>query len=571
MNNRIIIFYLSKRGQALAEKLADFLPEAQVKRFSTEKLKAFWPEVKAIIFIGASGIIVRKIAPLLQSKKIDPAVLALDETGRFVISLISGHLGGANDLTREVAAFLGATPVITTASDLAGLPALDLWAEKHGLVLEPENFIPQTISRYVEERGIKVLAEARVPLPETFALTANPEEADLAITYREINGFSGLYARPKRLVVGMGFHENCSGDELFEALKKVFTRHKLSLSAIKKLATLSRKSKAPGIIALSQKLKAPIEAVSPKEINEVVAREGLNPSQARKHTEVLAVAEPAALLASQGGRLILPKQKQDGVTIAIAEMPPSPGKLWVVGLGPGDIYELTPRARRALRSAEKIIGYKTYITLIKDLVSHKEVYTLGMTQEVERATLALNFALEGFEVALVSGGDPGIYGMAGLVLELIKEKDLVGRFPVEIIPGITSASAGAARLGAPLMHDFACISLSDRLTPWEIIEKRLKAAAQADFVIVLYNPRSKGRKGHLNRAREIILEFRPEDTPVGIAKAVGRKDESLKITTLSALDPEEVDMQTTVFIGNSSSFILENFIVTPRGYKEKRY
>ncbi|AEH45752.1 precorrin-3B C17-methyltransferase [Thermodesulfatator indicus DSM 15286] len=571
MNNKVVVFYISSKGKALAEKIADFFPEADIFPFSYQKLKSCFYESRAIIFIGASGIAVRKISPLLEDKKKDPAVLVLDEAGRFVISLVSGHLGGANSLAREIAACLNSTPVITTASDISELPALDLWAKKHELIFEPEELIPKTTSRYIEEKGLKVYTETKVPLLETFELTNELEEAHLVVGYHYFENFSGLYARPKRLIVGMGFHEGVSEEKLFTALKKVFEKHRLSLLSIKKLATLERKAKSPGFKALAQRLNAEALAVTPKKINVIITQAGLKDSMAKKHTEVRAVAEPAALSGSQGDRLLIPKQKQDGVTIAVAEIPPPPGKLWVVGLGPGSLEELTPRARKALRQAEKVVGYKTYVTLVEKLLQDKEVFTSGMTQEVDRVTLALNLALEGFEVALVSGGDPGIYGMAGLVFELMKEKELMGRIPVEIIPGITSASAGAARLGAPLMHDFACISLSDRLTPWEIIEKRLRAAAQADFVIVLYNPRSKGRKEHLARAKDIILEFRPEDTPVGIAKAIGRKDESLKITTLTALNPEDVDMQTTVFIGSSSSFILENLMVTPRGYKGKRY
>jgi precorrin-3B C17-methyltransferase len=241
-------------------------------------------------------------------------------------------------------------------------------------------------------------------------------------------------------------------------------------------------------------------------------------------------------------------------------------KFYVVGIGPGCPEQMTIQAKQALEEADIIAGYGTYIKLVRPLFPDKEYLQNGMTGEVKRCEMALEQAQAGKTVAMISSGDSGIYGMAGLVLELAKGMDI----DVVTVPGITAASSGAALLGAPLMHDFAVISLSDRLTEWDLIEKRLHAAASADFNIVLYNPRSKGRPDHIAKAREIFLQYKSAETPVGIVKNIGRDGESAQITTLGEFDIEQVDMFSTVFVGNSQTYIDGNKIVTPRGYLEKQ-
>lgn len=225
------------------------------------------------------------------------------------------------------------------------------------------------------------------------------------------------------------------------------------------------------------------------------------------------------------------------------------------------------RAREALASAEVIVGYTTYIDLIRDFIGEREVISTGMTREIERCRKAVEVASSGRRVAVVSSGDPGVYGMAGLVLEIMETEGLLGVIPVEIIPGITSATASAARLGAPLMHDFAVISLSDLLTPWEAIEKRLEAAARADFVVVLYNPASKKRTWQIEKAQEIFLRHKPPTTPVGIVKNAAREEETVVITDLQGMLAHPVDMLSTVIVGNRSTLQVGDFMVTPRGYQ----
>ena len=239
--------------------------------------------------------------------------------------------------------------------------------------------------------------------------------------------------------------------------------------------------------------------------------------------------------------------------------------LTIVGLGPGGGADLTERARAALERCTVLAGYTTYVALVRDLFPDKTVLTTPMRREEERCRLALE-AAQTRDVALVCSGDPGVYGMAGLCLELAGEYPPVD---IEIVPGVTAATAGAAVLGAPLMHDFAVVSLSDLMTPWELIERRLEAAAAADFVLCLYNPVSRVRKDHLCRACEAVLRHRDPDTPCGWVRNVGRNGEESRILTLAQLREERLDMFTTVFIGSSRTTVLNGRLVTPRGYLQR--
>lgn len=241
-------------------------------------------------------------------------------------------------------------------------------------------------------------------------------------------------------------------------------------------------------------------------------------------------------------------------------------KIYAVGLGPGEEKQMTPAALQALRSSDVIAGYRTYISLIRDRFPDKEFLSTGMRGEEERCRMAIEEALKGKTVSMVCSGDAGVYGMAGLLYELS-----AGYPPVEIevVPGVTAACSGAAALGAPLMHDFAVISLSDLLTPWELIEKRLDFAAQADFVICLYNPASKTRADYLERACKILLRSKSGDTVCGMVRNIGRAGEETRVLTLRDLQKEKADMFTTVFVGNRQTKEIGGKMVTPRGYQWK--
>lgn len=237
----------------------------------------------------------------------------------------------------------------------------------------------------------------------------------------------------------------------------------------------------------------------------------------------------------------------------------------MVGIGPGARNEISQRALDALKESETIVGYKLYIDLIDDIIGNKQVISTAMRKEIERVEQAIQEALSGKIVSIISSGDPGVYGMAGLVLEVVSRENIP--LPIEVIPGIPAANAAAAVLGAPLMHDYAVISLSDLLTPWETIERRVKCAAEADFVIALYNPKSSQRTWQIEKTVSIVLQYKSPSTPVGIVKDVSREDEEIVLTTLGKVTSHPIDMTTIVIIGNSTTFCYQDYMITRRGYQ----
>ena len=249
------------------------------------------------------------------------------------------------------------------------------------------------------------------------------------------------------------------------------------------------------------------------------------------------------------------------------------GKLYVVGVGPGSHEHMTFRARQAIEESEVIIGYDTYVSLVEDLISNKDVYRYPMTQEVDRANQAIDFAEKGRIVSVVSSGDPGIYGMVGLIYEILAEKgwNRENGIYVECVPGVSSLNSCGALVGSPLMTDFAVVSMSDLLVPWDIIIKRVEAAAMGDYVTVIYNPASKKRVHQLRDTREIFLKYRKPDTPIAIVKGAYRESQQVVVTTLDKMleHQEMLGMITTVIVGNSSTFNYKGMMINPRGYTSK--
>lgn len=238
-------------------------------------------------------------------------------------------------------------------------------------------------------------------------------------------------------------------------------------------------------------------------------------------------------------------------------------KLYVVGIGPGGREHMTVKAVETIKKSDVIVGYTPYIEYLGELVEGKELFSTGMKGEIERCKAAIDMVKEGKNTAIISTGDAGLYGMAGPILELVEEIE------VEIIPGVTAAFSAASELGSPIMHDYASISLSDLLTPWEVIENRIEKAAEGDFVITIYNPKSKGRKDHLEKAVNIMLKHKPGDTPIGVVKDSGRPNTKIWITTLDNIDYDKVDMLCVLIIGNSNTYIKDEHMITPRGYHIK--
>ncbi|WP_009634341.1 precorrin-3B C(17)-methyltransferase [Synechocystis sp. PCC 7509] len=537
---------------------------------------SLWETQAAIVFCLATGAVVRLIAPLLQHKSTDPAVIVVDETGKFVISLCGGHQGGADKLTTLIAQLIGATPVLTGVSASLGLPAVDMLGVPFGWRRGGGDW---TGVSAVVARGesVQVIQEAGSNLwQKAYSFKDSPTpQAKIYITARNVDklDYPQIQWHPQVLWVGIGCERGTTKETIAKAITKVFLEYKLAESAIAAIATIDIKADEVGLLELCQERDLPLITFTKEVLSAVTVP---NPSNiVKSEVGTPSVAEAAALSASSSQTLLVTKQifKSVGaVTIAIAqskqEYTGRTGKLLLIGTGPGQLDQITPAAKIAIASADVVIGYSLYIDLIAPLLQPEQIIeAMPITQERQRAERAIELANWGLTVAVVSSGDSGIYGMAGIVMEQLQAANWDGKTPsVQLFPGISALQAAASRVGTPLMHDFCAISLSDLLTPWETIEKRLIAAAQADFITALYNPKSQTRTQQLATATAIFLQYRDPNTPVAIVRSAYRPDEQITLTTLDKLLDTNVDMLTTVLIGNQTTRTHNNWMITPRGY-----
>jgi cobalt-precorrin 5A hydrolase/precorrin-3B C17-methyltransferase len=440
----------------------------------------------------------------------------------------------------------------------------------------------------IQETGT-TLWQNHLPSGHSFDFSSSGSESTaqvwISAAKRSLSSQSNLLMvqwHPRVLWVGIGCERGTSKNLIETGIEGVCLQYNLAPEAIAGLATIDIKADERGILQLCQELNWPIQTFTAAELSQIQVP---HPSTI-VHQEVgtPSVAEAAALLKAreQGSRgaeepiLLVPKQviKQEGekgaLTVAIAqstvEHTGREGKIYLVGMGPGSLAQITPAAKTAMAQADAVIGYGLYIELISPLLRPGQIVeSFPITQEKQRGERAIALAQWGLTVAVVSSGDCGIYGMAGLVLEQLTKRGWDGKTPaVEVFPGITAMQAAAAKVGAPLMYDFCAISLSDLLTPWEVIEKRLIAAARADFVTAIYNPRSQTRTRQIIKTQEIFLQYRDANTPVAIVNSVYREDEQITLTTLEKMLNFPVDMLTTLIIGNSSTKQHQNWLFTPR-------
>ncbi len=574
-----------------------------------QTLRSAFRAHSALVCVMASGIVVRELGPLLSSKRDDPGVVVVDEQGRFAVSLVGGHAGGANHLARQVAEALGGQAVITTASDGQSLPALDLLGAQHGWRLQSGDGMTAVIGALVNGDPVGLFQDAgdtswqrglspTQPLPfnllrfdawEALLESRRRLSAALLITHRQLPviDLPTVVYHPPCLAVGVGCNRGATADEICAAIDQTLEDAGLSPLSVLCVATIAHKAQEPGLLAACERKAWPLRVFSTGEIDRADAMP--NPSPwARQVLGVSGVAEPAAWLAARSetgvSDLIVEKRKYPNVTVAVAiQRVPAPtqratdaqtGTLTVVGIGPGDVDHLTPAARAALEQADVLVGYRPYLALIESIAPHVLREAGGMRSEVARVRRAIDLARAGRRVALVSGGDAGVYGMAGLVFEMLRHDaasrpEPPGDIPVSVVPGVSAFNAAAALLGAPLMTDFAAVSLSDQLIPLETILSRLEALAQADLVICLYNPRGRARTRPFEQACEILLRHRKPDTPVGIVRAAYRADQRVSIIQLADLPTAAVDMSTLLVVGNSATFVDAGRMVTPRGYDAK--
>ena len=560
-------------------------------------LASLWGKQRALVFCLATGAVVRLIAPLLEYKSRDPAVVVLDQGGQFVISLCSGHQGGAEVLTQLIAKHLGATPILTGAANSLNLPGIDIMGVPFGWQQGAGDWTG--VSAVVARQGVvEVIQEVGSPLwqkhlPENHSFAFDflePCEDSgqpqgriwISFTKRKFSpqtDFPKVQWHPRVLWVGMGCERGTSQLVMAKALEEVFKRHHLAQEAITGIATIDLKADELGLVSLCQERGLPLQTFTPEALQKV---EVPTPStRVAQEVGTPSVAEAAAILGSQNPSLLVPKQifrlegEPGAVTVAVAqsqlEYTGRKGKLFLVGTGPGDLGQMTPTAQAVVTEADAIIGYSLYLNLIQPLCRPGQIQeSFPITQERQRAQRAIELANWGLTVAVVSSGDAGIYGMAGLVMEELRAGGWNGQTPgVQVFPGISALQAAAARVGTPLMHDFCAISLSDLLTPWEVILKRLEAAAQADFVTAIYNPRSQSRTQQIEVAQKTFLKYRDRNTPVALVRSAYRQDEEIVITTLEKMLSHSIDMLTTVLIGNSSTENYGDWLITPRGYMGK--
>ena len=581
-SNHVDQIFLSHSSDFLLEKQIVGLIQAKPIDF----LKDHWQKNNQLIFIGSIGAVVRLISPFVRSKENDPAVLVMDAKAENVISILGAHKQGGDRFANEMASALEANAISTADSFTEGRLSLDSFGEGWGWKRGGDNVdwrkLMIRVSReqkniIFQSKGSKIWQKLKSCSNYSFF------EEDAKIFSKNIDLYigqeekSGCSWHPPSIIIGIGCERNTDEKMIQRAIEECFSQNGLSILSISCIATIDKKNNEIGLLNLSKKNEWPIYFFSALELSKVNVPTPSNVVMNEMGTA--SVAEAAALLrGAKSGRLIQDKQiyypNQDecgAVTIALVEvekpLAPDKGELHLIGSGPGKLEMLTSDSRRALSRCVAWVGYTPYLNYLDSIRRPDQVrIDSKLTFEKDRCQYALDLAKEGARVALISSGDSGIYGMAGLALELWLEESVESRPLFQVHPGISSFQMAAAKLGAPFMHDFCSISLSDLLTPWNQIENRIKSAAKGDFVIAIFNPKSLKRYWQLKKAVDVLLEFRKPSTPVAIARQLGRPEENIEIDTLENLQFNKVDMLTILIIGNSQSVIKNNRFLTPRGY-----
>ena len=584
------ILVLTKAALPVAQKLAEALPGARLHALkgridglsdvvfeqTTSHIRHLFQQGEAIIGVVAAGILIRALAPVLSDKQSEPPVLAVSSSGDAVVPLLGGHHGG-NALAAQVAEILGVRAAITTGGDTVLGVSLD--EPPHGWRVADPTAIKPVAAHVLAGGAVRLDVEAGDA--DWLAHLPQDPQSSVTIGVGPRTG-DGMRYVPPVLALGVGCERGVAPQVLVEAVRSALDQAGLDARAVACVASVDVKADEAAVLQVANHLGVPARFFT------AAALEAETPRLATPSDVVFAeigchgVAEAAALAAAgPQSRLIVPKIKGDRVTVAIAQsltdiradaVGRARGRLLVMGIGPGADYWRTPQVDAALAEVTDLVGYGLYLDLLGKAADGKIRHMSALGEEAARARMALNLAGEGKTVALVCSGDPGIYALATLVFELLEreEQPTWRRIEVAVMPGISALQAAAARAGAPVNHDFCTISLSDLLTPWPTIERRLRAAAEGDFVVCFYNPVSQRRRDQLARAREILLTGRPASTPVILARNLGRDGETVTVVELGALTPDMADMLTLVMVGNSETRRIEHAgktrVYTPRGY-----
>jgi len=587
-----VVLCLSQSGYKIARKIADILGsqihgrEGRVVDVDAtfenalDHIRVLFSSGTPIVGVCAAGILVRGVAPLLVDKLNEPPVVAVPDDGSTVIPLLGGHRG-ANRLARQIAIGLDAHASITTAGDIAMGVALD--EPPLGYRLQNFKDAKPVMASLLNGSSVRILGENIFDIHSSSAA-----EITLAVSETPMVGDEmTLVYHPQKYALGLGCARGCSVDEMWNLVSKCMEEANIAAGSISSVGSIDLKGDEPAIIETALRLGVPFRLFEASELESLTPKLA-NPSEV-VFTEVgcHGVSEAAAIALS-GGSLVVEKKKTMNATCAIAKSENiitemngrSRGKLSIVGIGPGQHSWRTPEASALISEAEELVGYGLYIDILGPLAIGKKRSDFPLGGEEARCRYALEEAGKGKNIALICSGDAGIYAMGALVFELLDRNenemgvsDAAKRIEVQCTPGVSALQGAAARAGAPLGHDFCTISLSDLLTPREDIIRRLNAAAEGDFVIAFYNPVSKTRRTLLAEAREILLKYRPNDTPVMLASSLGRPEEEVRYRRLDELEVDEVDMLTVVLIGSSNSR-LANLgegarMFTPRGYARK--
>ncbi len=551
-------------------------------------LREKWDKLDLIIFIGSVGASIRLISPLLSSKDKDPGVVVIDKKGSKIVPIIGAHQSNIQNIAFQICNLFGGEIIETNNSIDQNYLNIDSFGNQWGwkrsgdikdwskLVIKQSNNKEIFCSQLSGNNLWKNSAAGNT----IKHLSDKDYEKKKSSFHISVFGNHKNTWHPPTLWIGLGCERNTSKELIEDSLQKFLTTNNLSLLSIAGFATIDLKKDEQAILEISKEKNLPIKFFTSQELSTINTP---NPSNVvLNEIGTPSVAEASCILAAGQGSKLLKEKKIfkstdsskstfGAVTIAVCESKnqysPLTGEIHVVGSGPGDISYLTNDARKALSKCSIWIGYKMYLDLIKPLKRKDQVMIeSNLTEEKERCEKAIKLAEEGIKVALISSGDAGFYGMAGLLLELIQKVNKDFRPSFEVHPGISSMQLAAALGGAPLMNDFCSISLSDKLTPWKSIEKRIAGALLGDFVIAIFNPQSRDRNWQLKRAIELCLGYRPGNTPVLVGRQVGRENQSKSFFSLDSMPFQDIDMLSIIIIGNSKTTLVDEIFLTPRGY-----
>lgn len=589
------VVILGNNSIPVAKKIISVLPGAQLygladrtcdvdvsfTEFGTTLRELFTNGVP-IIGICATGILIRTLAPLLANKRQEPPVLAVAEDGRAVVPLLGG-LNGVNSLARQIAEVLSVQPAITTTGDI-----------RFGIALEdpPTGYRlanPDDAKSFMSDllAGHSVRLEGNAPWLKNSSLPiAQDAEKIIQVTEKQVVSTSTrLVYHPATVVIGVTLlnRPKRGGSEEIALVEQMLADAELAPASLAGVFASTLDAANPVLQAIADALNVPIRFFTPDEIAGVMSQ---NNTVDVAMLQLLAAQGAIALaLAASSGQLVMQRQLSDfSCAIALSPLPVNinttgrpRGRLAIIGIGPGGSHWMSPEVQKILRNATDFVGYSNYLKMVGSLGKGKKWHESDNREEIARARMALDLAAEGRFVAVVSSGDPGIYAMAAAVFEVL-EKEAKSEWQgieIQVAPGISAMQAAAAKIGAPLGHDFCAISLSDILKPWSIIEQRITAASIADFVIAFYNPVSKQRTWQLAEAKNILLRYRHPDTPVVLARNLGRDGESVQVCTLEHLAPELADMRTVILVGSSKTRMIQRcngnvWVYTPRCYDEDK-